>query len=875
MRRSAAVLAVLFALPLFAQRLPEIVVPSNYALRLVPDLATEKFSGEETICVTVKKPTTSVTLNAAEIDFDLVSITSGTDTQKATVAIDAEHETATFVVARPLAAGPASIAIRYRGTINDKLRGFYISRSERRKYAVTQFEPTDARRAFPSFDEPAFKATYDIQLVVDDGDTAISNAKIARDEPGPVAGKHTITFDRTAKMSTYLVALLVGDWKCSEGGVDGIPIRVCATPEKADLTKWGVVSAEAELKYYNQYYDFKYPFGKLDIITFPDFEAGAMENAGAITFREAALLIDEKNASAQHRRSVAQTNSHEIAHMWFGDVVTMQWWNDIWLNEGFATWITNKPINAWKPEWDLRVEEAASTSNSLAVDSMESTRPIRNKADTPAEINQMFDGIAYGKTAAVLRMLEAYVGEDTFRDGIRAYIKKYAYANAKAEDFWSTMTAVTKQPIDQMMPSFVTQAGAPLVRASVRCENGATLLTLGQQRMFARRATFLGGSSQLWTIPVRVRNLDDPAAPPHKFLLTKKEETFRIPGKAGQSTSCSPHLFVNYDGRGFYRTAHAAGMIPDAGDLTKMLSPSERVALVNDTWSLVKIGEVDIATQLALADRLRNDRERAVVDAILDKLGTIGQDLMTAEEAPAYRRWLTAYLRPMLAELGWVPAVGETDERKRLRASVIGILGEIARDEETLRKSRELTDLALRDPNAIDATLLDVVVPLAALKGDAALLEKFKVAMAASKSPGEYYRYLYALVSFEDPALAKEAYAAALSAEMRSQDLPGFIESLFQKPERRAQSWAFVKNNWDDLRKKFTPWGGAAIVRATGAFCEAKQRAEVQQFFATHPVDASDRSLKQALEKIDMCVELRTLQARSFSSWVNSEAGSK
>ncbi|HEU4887837.1 MAG TPA: M1 family metallopeptidase, partial [Thermoanaerobaculia bacterium] len=546
----------------------------------------------------------------------------------------------------------------------------------------------------------------------------------------------------------------------------------------------------------------------------------------------------------------------------------MDWWDDIWLNEGFATWITPKPIEAWKPEWDLRVEEATNTSNSLTVDAMESTRPIRNRADTPAEINQMFDGIAYGKTAAVLRMLEAYVGESTFRDGIRAYIKKYQYANARAEDFWSTMTAVTKQPIDRMMPTFVNQAGAPLVRASARCEDGATLLTLAQQRIFARRAPFLAGSPEVWTIPVTVRNLDAPSAPPRKFLLSKKEETFRIDG-------CSPHLFVNHDGRGFYRTAHAAGMIPATGDLTKMLSPSERVVLVNDVWALVKIGEMDIATQLALVDRLRNDRERAVVDTILSKLEIIGENLTSAEQAPAYRRWVAAYLRPMIAEIGWTPVAGEPDERKRLRSSIVSILGEIAHDDETLRKARELTELALRDPNAVDATLLDIVVPLAAKKGDAALLQKFKAAMAAAKSPGEYYRYLYALIAFEEPALAKEAYAAALSADMRAQDLPGFMESMFQKPERRAEAWEFAKSNWDELRKKFTPWGGASIVGSTGYFCDAKQRADVQQFFAAHPVEASDRSLKQALEKIDMCVELRTLQTRNFASWLGSEAGSK
>jgi aminopeptidase N len=829
-------------------------------MRLVPDLASEKFSGEETISVTVKKPTTTVMLNAAEIEFDDVTITSDGKTQRANVAVDLEHETATFTVARPLAKGPATIAIRYRGLINDKLRGFYISRSARRKYAVTQFEPTDARRAFPSFDEPAFKATYDITLVVDDGDTAISNSKIAKDEPGPGAGKHTITFERTAKMSTYLVAMLVGDWQCSEGSADDIPVRVCATPEKAELTKWGLVSAVEELKYFNEYYDFKYPFGKLDIITFPDFEAGAMENAGAITFREAALLVDD-NASAFQRKNVAAVNSHEIAHMWFGDVVTMQWWDDIWLNEGFATWITDKPIGVWKPEWNVDVDNATETGVSLAVDSMESTRPIRARADTPAEINQMFDGIAYGKTAAVLRMLESYVGEKTFRDGIRAYIRKYQYANARAEDFWSTMTEVTKQPIDKMMPSFVVQAGAPLVRAKARCEGNETLLTLAQQRMFARRSRFLEGSQQLWTIPITVRNLDDSPAAPRKFLLSKKEETFRIPG-------CSPHLFVNYDGRGFYRISHAAGMIPD-GDLTKILSASERVALLNDTWSLVKIGEADIASQLALISRLRDDRERNVFTAILGQLTVIGNDLVTEQQAPAYRTWVADYLRPIITELGWLPAPGESDERKQLRAGVVNVLGSIARDAETLTRARELTELALKDPSAVDPTLAETIVPLAAIRGDAALLAKMKTAIAEAKSPGQYYRYLYALIAFEDPALRKEAFAAALSADMRSQDLPHYVGSMFEKPMRRREAWEFVKTNWSELQKKFTPWGGASLVASTGNLCDAKQREDVQKFFASHPVQASGRSLNTALEKIDMCVEMRTLQTRNFSAWLN------
>jgi hypothetical protein len=333
---------------------------------------------------------------------------------------------------------------------------------------------------------------------------------------------------------------------------------------------------------------------------------------------------------------------------------------------------------------------------------------------------------------------------------------------------------------------------------------------------------------------------------------------------------CSPHLFVNYDGRGFYRASHAAGMIPAEGDLTKILSPSERISLLNDTWALVKIGEADIASQLALISRLRNERERAVFNAILEQLTVIGQELVTEQQAPAYRKWVAGYLRPVIAELGWTPAANESDERKQLRAAIVNVLGYIARDEETLTKARELTELALKDPPAVDPTLAEVVVPLAALNGDAALLAKMKTAIAEAKSPGQYYRYLYALIAFEDPVLRKEAFAAALAPEMRSQDLPHYVGSMFEKPWLRAEAWEFVKANWSELQKKFTPWGGASLVGSTGRMCDAKQREDVQRFFAAHPVQASERSLNSALERIDMCVEMRTLQTRNFAAWLSS-----
>src|SRR5437667_5626277 len=497
-----------------AQRLPQTVVPSHYDLTFVVDLDRARFDGTETIRATVAEPTSRVVLHAIDIDFHDVTIGAGPVQQKATVSLDPKTETAILTVARPISKGPIDLNIRFTGQLNDKLRGFYSSRGKTRNYAVTQFESTDARRAFPCFDEPAFKATFAVTLVVNRGDTAISNGKVVSDTPGPAATQHTIKFSTSPKMSSYLVAMAVGDFQCAEGSQDGVPIRICATPDKKDLTQIALESAQQVLKFYDGYFSIKYPYGKLDVVAVPDFAAGAMENTAAIFYRETDLLADTKTASVDTRKKIASVLAHEMAHQWFGDLVTMQWWDDIWLNEGFATWMANKPLAAQHRDWMIDVDEADENRTALGLDSLASTRPIHADAATPAQIDEAFDAIAYQKGAAVLRMLESYVGADTFRKGVNAYLQAHAYGNATSEDFWKAISATSGMPVERILPTFVHQPGFPLLSVSLSCpRNGAeTLLSLRQER-FTHDSAASAADRSLWQIPLCLEYTGQKTAP--------------------------------------------------------------------------------------------------------------------------------------------------------------------------------------------------------------------------------------------------------------------------------------------------------------------------------------------------------------------------
>jgi aminopeptidase N/puromycin-sensitive aminopeptidase len=845
------VILLIAAAPAFAARLPQTVIPNHYVLTIAPNLVDETFHGEETIAVDVRQAVSSVTMHAVGLSISGARLNG----VEAAVSANPGDETVTFTLTDPLRTGPGTIALSFDGTISKQLRGLYLSKTTARKYAVTQFESTDARRAFPCFDEPAMKATFDISLTVDSGDTAISNGKIISDTPAG-AGKHTLRFETTPRLSTYLVAMLVGDFDCIEGGADGIPIRVCGPPGRAaQYGHFALSAAEQAIRFYDQYYGIKYPFGKLDMIAIPDFEAGAMENAGAITYRETAIFYDPKTSSYERQKGIAGTVAHEIAHQWFGDLVTMKWWDDIWLNEGFATFMTAKPLAAWKPEWKQSLTETASTMGSLALDAQRSTRPIRTAAETPQEINQLFDGIAYGKTAAVLRMLEHWMGEETFRDAIRAYLKKYSWSNATAEDFWNTMTAASKRPVDSVMKSFVDQPGAPLLHIDAKCVGGKSSARVSQER-FSR-----SGAQQ----PLTPDGLKPVPATWNVPICGKGIGCTVVSEPSGNVSSgpCSgAPMFLNANGRGYYVSDYSADDRPALRASIPKLNDAERIALEGNEWLLVASLRRHAGDYLELLEAMPRPASRQLTEAITAHIKALDERLVTDKARDAWRREVRDLMRGY-APLSWEAPAGETAEQRSTRAEVLWTAGYIGRDPEVIAGARSVADRYLRDPSSVDPSIATKALEIAATNGDQELYSRVRERLTSAPTAEMRDRFAAVLVQFRDPKLIAQTIDYTYSDAVRTQDLPRLIARLFTIPEAREAAWIALTERWPQISRSI-PTALHTVTAGLSSFCEPESRQAIEAYFAKTPPAEGLRNLRRSLESINTCIAFRQAQQASF-----------
>lgn len=829
----------------WAQRLPVNAVPSHYALQLAPDLKSAAFSGTETIDVQLHSPSTTVTLNSLELKIAHVSAKTGTRSVEGKVTYDPAKEQATLTFPEPLPAHePVQLAIEYTGVLNDQLRGFYLSKTAKRSYAVTQFESTDARRAFPSFDEPALKATFDVALTVDANDSVIANGMQVSDKPAGT-GKHTLTFATTPKMSTYLVAFQVGDFQCIHGSADGVAIGVCTPPSELPLASTALKDAEHFLHYYNQYFGIKYPLPKLDMVAIPDFEAGAMENFGCITYRETDLLVDAKRASLPQRKRVAIVVAHEMAHQWFGDLVTMQWWNSLWLNEGFATWMETKAVEEFHPDWGLAEDRASALNQVMDLDSAPTTRSVQSPADTPAQINEQFDSLSYQKAGAVLDMVENYVGADPFRIGVQRYLQAHLYGNATSEDFWNTQTATSGKPVDKVMRGFVTQPGVPLLTfASVQGGH----VQVKQSRFFLQSPP----TAQSWTVPVCPSGACQLAQGSQSVVATAHDE------------------WMNTGEHGYFRSAYDAPTLHaiDMAAETSLTVP-ERIGLYGDDWAQVQSGMLSIGEMLSLAERLRSDQNSSVLRAVRNSLVATRDQIATDAQRPLFLAWLRKTYGPTYASLP-MRKPGEEDVSAELRAELFDLLG-FAGDPQVLHEASTIANQFLQGEHSADPEEEGWALKIAAMHGDADLFSRMQAYYGASTNPQQKEDILDALAYFTDPALVKRALDFAVSGQVSKQDSAALISTMLSRHVTRDRTWAYIQSNWPAISAQFTTTSGGYVVYAAGSFCSKEAQADVSSFFTAHPVPAAERALKFTLERIDGCVRLHDLQQPAFASWLQNQ----
>src|SRR5580704_13200171 len=607
-----------------AFRLPRTVEPETYHIEIEPNIASATFSGTLAVDAVVHEPIDVVVMNAAELAVSDVEIrTSDGNVLVCSVHFDDDLEQVSFRPSAALPPGPCVITCRFSETLNDKLRGFYRSTytdpdGENRTMATTQFESVDARRAFPCFDEPDRKAVFDITLTVDADVEAISNSPVIATES--LGEKRRVRFSPTMKMSTYLVAFVIGQLESTETvDVNGVPLRVVTTPGKSALGSYALEVGAFALRFFTEYFDIPYPGEKVDLVAIPDFAAGAMENLGCITFRDNALLVNPDEASRTELERVADVISHELAHMWFGDLVTMGWWEGIWLNEAFATFMEMLCVDAFRPSWNRWIGFAPSREAALAVDALHLTRPIEYPVGPPKEAEGMFDVLTYEKGCGVLRMLEQHIGADVFRDGVRTYLKAHAYGNTVTSDLWDALEDASGAPVRDVMDTFILQGGHPLVTLS-----GDTV----SQQPFSFGPVPDGTTSsigELWKVPLAVRALavdGKPGAPTSRLVLGA-DPRHVTEADAGLAV-------INAGGWGVFRTDYDTHHRLALAEHLPELTPLERANLLADTWATTLAGLSTLQEFLVLAARLGDESEPAAWSPVGNALALTKRIVPTA-----------------------------------------------------------------------------------------------------------------------------------------------------------------------------------------------------------------------------------------------------
>lgn len=815
-------------------KLPKDVVPVQYAVHLVPDIAANTFLGSETIEIDVLRQTSAIVLNVAGIEIDSASLSGKGPDRKLTPLIDREQETLSFALAQPLAPGRYQLALKFHGVINREGRGLfalpYQAGGSTRRMLATQMQPSDARRVLPTWDEPAFRANFKLTVDLPAHMQAFSNMPVASQEKLQ-GGLVRHSFGTTPKMPSYLLALVAGELERGSAKQDGVQIGVVTTAGKQSSAAFALDASKDLLRYYNKYFDQPYPLPKLDQIAIPGGMNGAMENWGAVIYNDAALLYDPKTSPESVKQASFRINAHELAHQWFGNLVTMGWRDKLWLNEGFASWMGTKATDHFYPEWNVALASLARREEVMNLDARISTHPIQTPVHTESQAANAFDAITYIKGQSFLRMLEAYLGEEPFRKGMRVYVARHQYANTTSADLWTALEKGSGKPVARLAADWTTQPGFPLIRVSQVCEGGKRRVTLAQEQYRIDQPAI---EARLWQVPIELGTVGGKAS---YTLLSSAHTTVLMPG-------CGGALVADPDSVGYFRVQYDKPTFEALAAQAAKLPAATRYRLLSDTWSLAQAGRVKAEDYFTLLAKYAGEPRLAVWESIAASFDSLDQLARDEPERAQIRRFAINLAAGRFKQLGWTEKPRESGEERQLRAVLATMLAR-AGDPAALRQARMLLARYLANPASVPASLLGFASEVGARQADSATHDQLVARLLSTQSAEQRRRLQLALSAVEDPALAERSLMLALSKE-----LPAQVSALFVPDVARVHpklAWDFAVANREALLKDQGAGGGSRLFPGIVAgSADPADAAMMEAYVASHVGPGAQDQAKQA-----------------------------
>ncbi|HEY4258170.1 MAG TPA: M1 family metallopeptidase [Candidatus Udaeobacter sp.] len=879
-------------------KLPKDVVPTDYSIRIVPNIEKLTFTGKETVKLNVRSPVHHLIMNALELEITEASL-DGKSLPKSAINIHSEKELLILALPSELAPGNCTLALSFSGKINQQGQGlFYIRYQEQGSPAAaekkimlgTQFEATDARRFFPCWDEPAFRARFQLTTVVPENWLAVSNMPIeketplkGRDGPSGRPGLDTssgapggralpqpnamkeVRFAATPPMSSYLNVFVTGELDLIESRSGPTQIRVIATKGKAELGRYALEVTAQILQYYNDYFGVPYPLPKLDQIALPGGFGGAMENWGGITYYESALLFDPKNSSAETKQIIYEVLAHEMAHQWFGDLVTMAWWDNLWLNEGFASWMGTKCTAHFNPQWEVWLRRSvprdptrrAGIAKEAAMegDARSTTHPIQQPIATEAEANSAFDDITYKKGQSFLRMLESFLGEDVFRDGIRRYIAAHKYSNTTTADLWNALSAASKKPIGEIAAGWTAQPGFPVVKVN-REEDGKVQLT--QERF---TVNFKNPPPLEWKIPLTYSIVGEAST---TLLMTSKTDNL-------QNIPTDRALKLNVNGAGNYRVEYDEPSWKLLLEALPKLDVEDRVNLLSDAWALVQADRASVSLYFGLLEKLPASTELAEREQIINVLDFINRFLVSNPEREKFQRYARSLLRPTFETLGWEPKEGEPPTNANLRASLINALGDL-NDPEIIAGCRERFEKYLANPVSLAPDLRPSVLAVVGHYADEKTWNKLHELGLKTTSIEEKQNYYSALAESIDPKLVKKTLPIALTDELPTSRALFLVPLVARDSGHPDIAWEFAKANMKTLLAKTDAVGANQYAASLFTFFSEDSRAdELKSYAKANLPPASAPNVAKVVDEVEFRAEFKKRLVAQLNTWINKK----